>query len=149
MPNRVALIKDTLPGAVRMTERDTFVFDWDGERHVHPTYRSAASELAKLSGLGSHPGAHGVDLEAVWRRLGRPGAPHPGTHPGEPARASSNGNGHGRHPMPANDMVPHPGGGTRRRSAKQPRSIKVELPQSVISELLGRGRAKIMLSVRR
>lgn len=132
MPNRMNLVKDMLPGAIRKTERDTYVFDLDGERHVHGSFRSAATDLAKAVNLEAGP-----DVASIWRRLGRPGEPHP-PHQDALHRDAANGNEPSHGPSQG-----------RRKAHRQQRSIKIELPQSVVGELLGRGRAKVILAVKR
>lgn len=151
--NRVELVKGMLPDAIRQTPRDTFVYAMDGEDQVWPSYREAATALAKELGLGERP----VKSEDIQRRMGKVKVLYTNV---EAMNRASNGKVDGQ-PTPVGRRprasalqelrtevtareVRKRGGGRGR----QQRSVSVELPQSAVAELLRSGKAKIMLRVK-
>jgi hypothetical protein len=148
--NRVELVKGMLPDAIRQTPRDTFVFPLDGEDQIYPSYREAATALAKELGLGER----NVTSDEVHRRMG-----------GNVKVLYTNVEAMNRHTKPApaktveqdnraalnelrEEVTAREARGKRGARGRQQRSIAVELPQSAISELLRSGRAKVMLRVK-
>lgn len=119
------LTKTTLVGMIRRTERDTFVYHLDGEDHVYPSFRSASAALSTAMRVNN------LTLNQLKERMGLPTAP---------VIVQTR---HGEAEL-------HTSPGTRRvgYARKQQRSIRVELPQAAITELLKHGRTKIMLAVR-
>lgn len=119
--NLVRLVKEMAPGAITHTDRDTYVFRLDGEDHAHATFIGAANALGKELGIGKRH----VPTEEVQRRVAR---------------------------IPQHDSIREPWETTParrgRRSVKGQRAIRIELPQTVVGELLRSGRAKVILSLR-
>lgn len=141
--NIVNLVKEMLPDAIKRTERDTFVYAMDGEEQVFPSYRTAAHALGTALGLGKRH----VASEEIEKRIGKvtvvytapifdarnmqtpPPVTHSAMHPAAPATGAA------RQPRQSS-------------RAHQPRSVRVTLPQSAVSELLRNGRVRILLAVK-
>lgn len=142
--SKAELVKRILPDVIVRTPRDTFIYQMDGEDQIYPSYREAATALAKEIGLGKTP----LTAEDIKRHLGdnvkvvytnleamakASGAPVP-TRRQRRAAATPQ----------SPTMEPE----RRRTKGRQQRSIAVELPQSAVTELLRSGRAKVMLRVK-
>lgn len=130
------LVKGMLPDAITATERGTFLYQLDGEREAWPTYSAAARALGKALELGKRH----VPTEEIERRVGvKP--------------VYTNVEAFGSNPKIAKATVIVPKQATpdvrSPRATKQRRSISVHLPQSVLTELLRGGRAKVLLRVDR
>src|SRR6185503_6776783 len=157
------------PDAIHKTERDTYVFPLDGEQQIYPSFSAAARALGKTLGLGTKhvspeeirdrvgpipvtyrqlhfnardlatppPGRTAPELLAAGARTLLDEAPE--TPPPQEAIDRRR-----RLEITPEAPVPRRGGGSR----KQQRSIKVELPSTVLRELMRGGRARVLLSVK-
>lgn len=158
----VNLVKEMLPDAIKRTERDTFVFNLDGEQCVYPSYRSAATAIGATLGVGKRH----LPIEEVQRRLGPVQVlysapkfsprdmrtPPPVKHDERDAPRAHTPVVAAPAPTPAAAPV-----AARTRAPRQPRqpgavrqqrSVRVLLPQSAVAELLRTGKVRILLAVK-
>lgn len=170
MSIRTDLVRDFLPKSIVKTERGTHYFTLDGERHVYPTWRAAATDLAKMVNLHNHSD----NLAEIERRVygeskqpakndnenpsavmpvldgnkGLNGAPHR-LRPSraKPATAASKPAAKAQAPKPA--AKPVAAARPIEEHRVQQRSIRVDIPASVLGELVRGGRARVILSTKK
>lgn len=167
MSIRTDLVRDFLPKSIVKTERGTHYFMLDGERHVYPTWRAAATDLAKMVNLHNNsdnlseierrvygeskqpakndnenpsavmPALDGKGLNGAPHRL-RPARTKPAAKPAAKSVAAAK-------PAPKPAAVARP----VEEHRVQQRSIRVDIPASVLGELVRGGRARVILSTKK